>query len=593
MILRFDKRQNWPHELAVRRGTVLRFEGTVDGNVKTDFEVRDNGKVVASASGSSKWSMDWDTKSVAQADSVVEVFFHRQGEEQLQMARIDLQVLDRSPYQLQQTGVAPNGDPVFKLTGGPASAITGVTADLGDVQHPLVVQPDGSYRLPLSGLVPPHQHAVLEVELSTNALFPCGEIDLTIPERVFFADSKPLVVKRTEQTLGGAIRVGVRFAPHFAPTSADVDLKPGGIFVSGTGGGQILLTTDTLPEGVHQFSVVADGPDGARYLSEPRTLEVTSTPGYVKTRVLTEAAPELEDNAAAILSVVQRASDAELSVKTPDDEEAARRAWQNAADVVGSAIDNVHVQEPNGLIDVDTTGLVPALNHLNTNWMAYGRLYLQTTADTWKHLDLTDFDHFLATAELRAKSFADARTASSDAADALRNLVQSFGKQAGDLEVDPLRLGDAFAVDQKLRSAMRHRQAIADWLVGLGRQVSEALKANAAELDAREASVLNPDYPDRLPDGFQQASGMLLQSWAKAIHEEALTRRYADLRDRLLISVGGDQIQASQEDRKRLDDLENSIEASEKERDRLLSAGLQSVGDILTRYPVMAVTTGY
>jgi hypothetical protein len=389
------------------------------------------------------------------------------------------------------------------------------------------------------------------------------------------------------------VRIGIRFAPHFKPSSADVDLKPGGIYVGGDGSGQILLTTDTLPEGVRQFSVVAVGSDGVRYLSEPRRLEVTSTQGYVKVRVLTEVAPVLEDNAGRMFGTVEQASASELAVNTPDDEETARQAWQDAADAVGFAIGNVHLQEPDGLSDFDATGIVPAMSHLNSNWMTYGRIYLQAMADTWKHVDLTDFDHFLATAELRAKSFADAKTAIVDAADARRNLVQGFVKQAGDLDVDPLRLEEAFTPAEKLRADIVSRQVVADWLVKLGRQVSEALKADASDLDARETAVLNPDLPDGLPNGFQQSAGLLLQSWAKAIHEQALMKRYSDQRDRLLISVGGDQLQASPDDRRRLDSLEQSIGNSAKERDRLLLAGLQAIGDILLRYPDLAVTTGY
>lgn len=99
------------------------------------------------------------------------------------------------------------------------------------------------------------------------------------------------------------------------------------------------------------------------------------------------------------------------------------------------------------------------------------------------------------------------------------------------------------------------------------------------------------EFPDVLPDGFQGAVGSLVDSWAKAVHEQFLADQYTAKRNDLLQSIGGDQLQASADDQRKLDEMQRSIDASTKERDRLLSAGLQSIAEALHQFPLLAVTT--
>jgi hypothetical protein len=580
--VQLDRTQSWPRELTVQRGTVIRLSGKAEGGTPVEFIVKDSGTLVGKITSDHEWALDWSTSQARSGASVLEVEFRHGDEDTDLMARIDVQVLDRSPFAFGVAGTAPNGDVLIKQTSGPGD-VKSVSAEFGGRTIPLAAAQSGTYRFPISGIKPGNQHVSFFVVLASKAPFDGGAVDLTVPERVAFKETQPLIVERTPESDGTALRVACTFPDGLVATGVDVDLRPGGVFVPAEKGGQILLAVDELPEGKRSFSLIALGEDKGTYLSRTRDLVVHSNAAYVAMRALQRCKPVIEECATDLKATVAKAGAADLAVRGSAEPQTAAVAWDDSHTEVGAAIDAAKAEEPEGLEQADTTKIVPGLNNALHNWMLYGSLITEAMADSWKSVRIDDFDKFSTESATRSRDLATVLKAVGDAQESRRNLIAAFTRIAEPLPIDRLEFADAFSLGSDLISWIKRRLGLLKVLSDAAGAVNSASSLAVEEIPARARYVRSIQPADvQLSAQEAQLQAAAMDFWGAAVEELARIKMYEAEKARVLAEGGGEN-DSSDAGQDRANELDQLIRGSMARREADLKTGLSFVQQLIER----------
>lgn len=371
-----------PRDLFLVRGTVLRMRGIADKTVTTNFLVRIDGAVVASGefSRTDEWRLQVPTAGVLKPRAVLTVGWSRAKGMEKQMARIDLEVVDKSPFSIADKG--EEGPHRRRMALDNSSRLKPLVVRWASSSEKVRVaqQDDGTYLVDVSDARPGTYEVSATAACPSNLSFDADPVKVVVPERVAFKPEGPARISRDRATEKEPFRVPLGLG---VPSLARVELLREGVPQEGAldrEKGEFVLARDSVREGDASFVLRAVGDDGAVYWSNPRTLSVASAPEYLKHRVLLDGVALRDRLRRVTQDRIKEAVEAHEAVKDLATALEASRKWAIAAAAIREGRESASLPNPLGLTKEQGAGWRDGVSALFDNWTSYLSAWVEGTA---------------------------------------------------------------------------------------------------------------------------------------------------------------------------------------------------------------------